>query len=580
MKKLLGAYRVFTPDKFTIFGLGIGTVVFCLAGWLLGTHTIPFIALLVVAGIFSSFDIMCDFFVFQGIFAKDFNFGLLVNSYKGAGLLKMGVITDQLRRLIQTAIVLSVTGMIVYPGVVAGGNFTDPAGYAAFLATLILTVYTGNTITLNFSRKYSNYMEGILVIGLFTALDILLALGVIGIFTKNEAVDAWPLLLVLVSFAVVATYAMCERVSIRFKDTFGIRTVGRFGDDSKTRMIIFLAIAYGVDILMLPIMKYGYDRGVDLSVLLVAQMMYPACGVALAKLLSYNEGKLPKFSYILMLITGAVFMVLSALCVMVPSSLEVNGVNFELYYYFANFIAMASSVIMIIAIIASGKEKRENAGYRFKKPGKAILFMLLFFVLYFTLQIISILFTVIMGQAEMSIFADYFSSLFAPGMVSMWLNVLISLPLTFVIFLGEEYGWRYYLQPIMQKKFGVALGTVLLGIAWGVWHAGADFMYYSSETGIQMFIGQIIACISLAIYMGYAYMKTENIWVPVVIHYFNNNLAVLLSGKVGTEGLQGKVVTWDALPVYVIAYSVMWLFILTPTMRGKISKNSGEKEND
>jgi hypothetical protein len=43
--------------------------------------------------------------------------------------------------------------------------------------------------------------------------------------------------------------------------------------------------------------------------------------------------------------------------------------------------------------------------------------------------------------------------------------------------------------------------------------------------------------------------------------------------------MQGKIVSWNMIPIYVVAYSVMWLFIFTPTMRGKITKKSGEKNN-
>ena len=579
MKKLISSYRVFTPDKFSIFGIGVGSVVLCGVAYLLRNISMPMITLLLIAGFLATFDIICDFFVFQGIFAKDFNFGLLVNSQKGPALLKMGVISDQIRRLLQIIIVMVITGIITYPGFVERGDFGNISEYVLFLSVIILTVYTGDTISLNFTRKYSNYLEGILATGFLSTAEIVALLGVIGSITNKEWRPVWPLLLVLISFAIVATYSMCERVAGRFKDSFGERKPGRFGDDSRQKMIIFLAIAYGIDVLMLPLMKYGFDCGIDLSVFLIAQMMYPACGVALAKLLSYNEGKLPKYSYITMLVSGAVFMVLSALAVMHPDSLELNGTTFEKYYYISNLIAMVSSIIMIIALIACGKEKRENAGFRFKKPGKAVLFILLFFVLYFAMLIINLFCEIAIGNLEISDIGGFFSAAFSPDMAKQWIAALISLPLTFVIFLGEEYGWRYYLQPIMQKKFGTALGTVLLGVVWGVWHAGADFMYYSTDTGLQMFIGQILACIALAIFMGYAYMKTENIWVPVVIHYLNNNFAILLSGKTGTESMQGKIVSWNVIPIYVVAYSVMWLFIFTPTMRGKITKKSGEKNN-
>ena len=43
----------------------------------------------------------------------------------------------------------------------------------------------------------------------------------------------------------------------------------------------------------------------------------------------------------------------------------------------------------------------------------------------------------------------------------MWINI-VALPINyfyvFIAFFGEEYGWRYYLQPVLQKRFGLRAG--------------------------------------------------------------------------------------------------------------------------
>ena len=69
--------------------------------------------------------------------------------------------------------------------------------------------------------------------------------------------------------------------------------------------------------------------------------------------------------------------------------------------------------------------------------------------------------------------------------------------LIFIAFLGEEYGWRYYLQPILQKKLGMVRGIFVLGIAWGVWHLPINFFYYTSPSlGIISVTGQLIICVT------------------------------------------------------------------------------------
>ncbi len=573
MKKLLSAYRVFTPDLFSILFVGVGTVLFCIAGAFLMNVMSTEMVLLFVACSLMLADIVCDLYVLQGIFAKSFDFGLLANSTKGYPVLKLAVISDQLRRLLQIGIVVSVCGLMAYADLAEKGFFGSPLEYAGFLIVLILTIYSGNTFVLQLTRKYDNFMEGLLFLNICTLIDGVLVLGMASVFLREEYVGPLPWLIIVGIFAVVLTYMMCERVGIRYKDSFGERKAGRFGDDGKRKMVVFLSIAFGADLLMIPAMIIGYRKGVDLSAFLVAQMMYPACGVALAKLLSYNEGKLPKFSYVLLLLLGVVTMVLSVMAISVPQTVEVNGVSMEVYFLISNYAVMVFDILFLIAICVCGKEKRENAGYRFRNPGKSVLFMFLFVVLYFAYIAIRMVIWCVQ-ENDWSLMGELLKQLTGEGAWIPWINLLINIPLTFIMFFGEEYGWRYYLQPRMQKKFGVALGTILLGVVWGLWHGAADFMYYSTESGPQMLIAQIIGCVALGIFFGYAYMKTQNIWVPVIMHLFNNNLVLVLSGDVSTNALQGNVIGWEQIPFYIIGYAVMWLFIFTPTMRGKSAEKN------
>ena len=53
------------------------------------------------------------------------------------------------------------------------------------------------------------------------------------------------------------------------------------------------------------------------------------------------------------------------------------------------------------------------------------------------------------------------------------------------------------------------------------------------------------------------------------MHFINNNMVPVISGQNSMDAFQGKVIGWDQIPFYIIGYAVMWLFIFTPTMRGK-----------
>lgn len=45
----------------------------------------------------------------------------------------------------------------------------------------------------------------------------------------------------------------------------------------------------------------------------------------------------------------------------------------------------------------------------------------------------------------------------------------------------------------------------------------------------------------------YAYMKTENIWVPVILHFMNNNLIPIISGEYDISVLENQTTTWASL---------------------------------
>ena len=332
----------------------------------------------------------------------------------------------------------------------------------------------------------------------------------------------------------------------------------------KKKLWIFIAVAYGVAYAMNIVMIIGFKKEYDLSSFVATQMMYPACGVILGKLIFGNKDeKLPKAGYITVLGTTFIMIIMSLMSIIFHiKPLELGGVSVDIWYTALSVVIMIGSIVAYILFWTCGKEQRINAGLQRSSIGWGIVLILVFVVMLFAREFI---FAYLSDLSEHT--NTHLNFLIDALKERNTIITIITLPFSFFVtwiaFFGEEYGWRYYLQPIMQEKFGKRLGVLALGIVWAVWHLGADLMYYTREYGVQMFISQIITCVAIAIFWGYVYMKTNNIWIISFMHFLNNNIAALLNGG-GNESLQNQVITWSMIPSHFISAVVFMLFIFAP----------------
>ncbi|MCR5675335.1 MAG: CPBP family intramembrane metalloprotease [Lachnospiraceae bacterium] len=332
----------------------------------------------------------------------------------------------------------------------------------------------------------------------------------------------------------------------------------------KKKLWIFLAVAYGVTALMSIIMYMGFKRQYDITLFVNAQMMYPACGVIMGKLICRREDEeLPLAGFVTVLITTAIMMLMAILSVVVHlEPLEVAGQTIDIWNTASQFPILLGSLVAYILFWTCGKKKRESVGIERKNIKRSILMIAVFVAL----LIGRIMLWVVFEDLRLGSDESLQRVLSAAGNPLTWLTVAmlpVNFVLTFIAFFGEEYGWRYYLQPIMQNRFGKRIGVLLLGVVWSVWHMDVDFMYYAKDYALQAFVSQIIVCLAISIFFGYAYMKTQNIWVPMIMHYLFNNVTALLAGG-GTDALEDQVIEWSILPGYALSFIVFFLFILAP----------------
>ena len=360
------------------------------------------------------------------------------------------------------------------------------------------------------------------------------------------------------------------------------------------RLFAFIAIAYGISFIMMIPMYVGKLKGLDLTQIVNAQMCSPAAGVAIGYLLFMRgEKRVPKFfmmviviNYVIQLILGIAsiyFMPFSSSDVIDLAQLlgtsgtssDITGASTtlqmsQIYNLIGQSILIEFSILLWIAYFVAGRERRKFVGLSRNNEGVGILMVLLFVGLYLVRTLAPGFVEAAITKTMPQLLASYGdlvkNRMFALSIISLPFNYI----LTITAFLGEEYGWRVYLQPIMQKKFGMKLGIILLGILWGLWHTPVDLFFYTEDSAPQMLIGQIITCVFLGIFFGFVYLKTNNIWICVCMHFLNNNLIPIITGTFSADVLTNQHVPWLYLiEILLLDFVIFGLFIFAKEYRKK-----------
>jgi membrane protease YdiL (CAAX protease family) len=119
--------------------------------------------------------------------------------------------------------------------------------------------------------------------------------------------------------------------------------------------------------------------------------------------------------------------------------------------------------------------------------------------------------------------------------IALW-SVVFALAVTPAI--CEELLFRGYLQRQLERALGVTGGIVATGLLFGLYHFR---------------LSQALPLAVLGIFLGWLVWRTGSLWVPILIHFLNNALAIVAANLAaanpewGVEDLEHIPVPWPAL---------------------------------
>ncbi len=98
------------------------------------------------------------------------------------------------------------------------------------------------------------------------------------------------------------------------------------------------------------------------------------------------------------------------------------------------------------------------------------------------------------------------------AMVNFVLILLLGGPL------GEEFGWRGYALPILQKRYGWRIASLVLGIVWGAWHL--PLFYIANTTQQHMPVALfVVSTVAMSVLFAWLANRTAGSLIPAILFH-------------------------------------------------------------
>ena len=114
--------------------------------------------------------------------------------------------------------------------------------------------------------------------------------------------------------------------------------------------------------------------------------------------------------------------------------------------------------------------------------------------------------------------------------------------------IGEEFGWRGFAQPRLQKRCGALKASILIGLVWGTFHLWIlPICHCMSLTDVL--VTQYLRLIATAVIYAWIYNSTKGSLFLVMVAHAAHNITVGLMPQVGGSAV---IVAWSYVAVAIV----------------------------
>lgn len=237
----------------------------------------------------------------------------------------------------------------------------------------------------------------------------------------------------------------------------------------------------------------------------------------------------------------------------------VFGFSSTIFFDFHNPIA--KSIIMLIfafipatiALIINKKEKGTFKNLKFFKPSvKNALWAFLIPIIYFGIIISTQILFKVRSFPDWSIIGSPLKTI---------LVIILGYPITALFIMGEEIGWRGYLQEKVIYGYGAVKGIFILGLIWGLWHMPIALQGYNfpNHPYLEAFITYPLVGMALSLIIAYLGFNKHSIFIGIIIHASNNHFGSIILAVTETQKEFVHAMIFNIFYVIIIAlFGFLW----------------------